>query len=50
MLIVQKYGGSSLKDAERLRHVAGLVRDRRGESELEAPLFVIVEHLAVEAV
>jgi aspartate kinase len=34
MLIVQKYGGSSLKDAERLRHVAGLVRDRRGESEL----------------
>ena len=34
MLIVQKYGGSSLKDAERLRHVAGLVRDRRGEAEL----------------
>ena len=34
MLIVQKYGGSSLKDAERLRHVAGLVRDRRKEAEL----------------
>ena len=34
MLIVQKFGGSSLKDAERLRHVAGLVRDRRGEAEL----------------
>ena len=29
-LIVQKYGGSSLADAERIRHVAGrIARDRR---------------------
>ena len=31
-LIVQKYGGSSLADAERIRHVAGrIARDRREE-------------------
>ena len=29
MLIVQKYGGSSLRDPERLRHVAELCRKRR---------------------
>jgi aspartate kinase len=34
-LIVQKYGGSSLADAERIRHVAGrIARDRREGSEL----------------
>ena len=31
MLIVQKYGGSSLKDPERLRHVAELCRKRRAD-------------------
>ena len=34
MLIVQKYGGSSLKDPERLRHVAELCRARREKDEL----------------
>ena len=34
MLIVQKYGGSSLKDPERLRHVAELCRTRREKDEL----------------
>ena len=34
MLIVQKYGGSSLKDPERLRHVARLCRERAKSAEL----------------
>ncbi len=34
MLIVQKYGGSSLKDPERLRHVARLCRERAASAEL----------------
>ena len=34
MLIVQKYGGSSLKDPERLQHVAELCRARREKDEL----------------
>ena len=34
MLIVQKYGGSSLRDPERLRHVAELCRARREKDEL----------------
>ena len=34
MLIVQKYGGSSLKDPERLRHVARLCRERAESAEL----------------
>ena len=34
MLIVQKYGGSSLRDPERLRAVAERCRRRRGEAEL----------------
>ena len=34
MLIVQKFGGSSLKDPERLRHVAQLVRRERERAEL----------------
>ena len=34
MLIVQKFGGSSLKDPERLRHVAELCRDARHDAEL----------------
>lgn len=34
MLIVQKYGGSSLADPERLRHVAELCRARREHAEL----------------
>ena len=34
-LIVQKYGGSSLADAERIRHVAGrIARDRRDGADL----------------
>jgi aspartate kinase len=34
-LIVQKYGGSSLADAERIRHVAGrIARDRRAGADL----------------
>ncbi|MFV2062103.1 MAG: aspartate kinase [Chloroflexota bacterium] len=34
-LIVQKYGGSSLADAERIRHVAGrIARDRREGADL----------------
>ena len=34
-LIVQKYGGSSLADAERIRHVAGCIaRDRRDGADL----------------
>jgi aspartate kinase len=34
-LIVQKYGGSSLADAERIRHVAGrIARDRRAGTDL----------------
>jgi len=34
-LIVQKYGGSSLADAERIRHVAGrIARDRREGTDL----------------
>ncbi len=34
-LIVQKYGGSSLADAERIRHVAGrIARDRRDGTDL----------------
>jgi aspartate kinase len=34
-LVVQKYGGSSLADAERIRHVAGrIARDRRGGADL----------------
>ncbi len=34
-LIVQKYGGSSLADAERIRHVAGrIARDRQGGVDL----------------
>ena len=34
-LIVQKYGGSSLSDAERIRHVAGrIARDRREGADL----------------
>ena len=34
-LIVQKYGGSSLADAERIRHVAGrITRDRREGADL----------------
>ena len=34
MLIVQKFGGSSLKDPERLRHVAQLVRRAHEKAEL----------------
>ena len=34
MLIVQKFGGSSLRDPERLRHVAQLVRTERERAEL----------------
>lgn len=34
MLIVQKYGGSSLSDPERLRHVARLCRERAAGAEL----------------
>ena len=34
MLIVQKFGGSSLADADRLRHVAALCREARAEAEL----------------
>ena len=34
MLIVQKYGGSSLKDPERLRHVARMCRERAKGAEL----------------
>ena len=34
MLIVQKFGGSSLKDPERLRHVAELVRKAHEQAEL----------------
>jgi len=34
MLIVQKFGGSSLKDPERLRHVAELVRKEHEQAEL----------------
>ena len=34
MLIVQKFGGSSLKDPERLRHVAELVRKAHETAEL----------------
>ena len=34
MLIVQKFGGSSLKDPERLRHVARMCRDRAKGAEL----------------
>jgi aspartate kinase len=34
-LVVQKYGGSSLADAERIRHVAGrIARDRRDGADL----------------
>ena len=33
MLIVQKYGGSSLKDPERLRHVAERCRRRRADGD-----------------
>ena len=34
-LVVQKYGGSSLADAERIRHVAGrIARDRRAGADL----------------
>ena len=34
MLIVQKYGGSSLADSERLRRVAERCRRRRQDTEL----------------
>ena len=34
MLLVQKFGGSSLADAERLRHVAELCRKARVGAEL----------------
>ena len=34
-LVVQKYGGSSLADAERIRHVAGrIARDRASGTDL----------------
>jgi len=39
MLIVQKFGGSSLADGERLRHVAQLCLKRR---QMEQDLVVVV--------
>ncbi len=53
-MIVYKFGGTSLADAERIRHAAGLVREREGPrvvvvSALEGVTNLLVE-LAFEAV